>query len=390
MIKCLKTDFFTTKSNLDRLFECNRISAEIYNSCLKIAKDYSLNNNGKWIGKTQLQKEVKNKYPLHSQSVQAVCHKYLFSRDSAFKARKSGLKNKYPYKKKKNFNTKWVDESFTVHLNGKITLSMGTENGKRRELITIWVKNLPAHDIKEIELIYDRKLMVSISYDDGVVIPTNTGNNICSIDLGEIHTIAAYTKNENALIITGRKMRSVNRLRNKKLAELQRLMSKCKKGSRQYKKYNKAKGYILSKSEAQIKDILHKTTKNFVDFAVSEGVKEVVIGKVEGVQRKTKGKKTKKVNQKLSNWNFGKLKDYLKYKLASKNVALSEIDESYTSQTCPVCSRRKKVSTRNYKCSCGYKAHRDIHGARNILSKHLHKDIRYIGDIKQIKYLRIA
>ena len=146
----------------------------------------------------------------------------------------------------------------------------------------------------------------------------------------------------------------------------------------------------MSKSEAQIKDILHKTTKNFVDFAVSEGVKEVVVGKVEGVQRNTKGKKTKKVNQKLSNWNFGKLKDYLKYKLASKNVALSEIDESCTSQTCPVCSRRKKVSTRNYKCSCGYTAHRDIHGARNILSKHLYKDIRYIGDIKQIKYLRIA
>lgn len=85
-----------------------------------------------------------------------------------------------------------------------------------------------------------------------------------SIDLGEIHTIAAYTKSENALIITGRKMRSVNRLRNKKLAELQRLMSKCKKGSKQYKKYNKAKRYILSKSEAQIKDILHKQLKTLL------------------------------------------------------------------------------------------------------------------------------
>ena len=390
MIKCLKTDFFTTKSNLDRLFECNRISAEIYNSCLKIAKEYSLANDGKWINETHLKKEVKNRYPLHSQSVQAVCEKYLFSRDSAFKARKAGLKNKYPYKKKKNFNTKWKDKAFTVHLNGKITLSMGTGDGKRREPITIWVKNLPAHDIKEIELIYDRKLMVSISYDDGVISSPNKGTNVCSIDLGEIHTIAAYTKSENALIITGRKMRSVNRLRNKKLAELQRLISKCKKGSRQYKKYNKAKRYILSKSEAQIKDILHKTTKNFVDFAVANNVKEVVIGKVEGVQRNTKRKKSKKVNQKLSNWNFGKLKNYLKYKLANKNVTLSEIDESYTSQTCPVCSRRKKVSTRNYKCSCGYIAHRDIHGARNILSKHLYKDIRYIGDIKEIKYLRIA
>ena len=390
MIKCLKTEFVTTKSNLDRLFECNRISAEIYNDCLKVAKEYSLANDGKWIGKTQLQKQGKDKYRLHSQSVQAVCHKYLFSRDAVFKARKAGLKNKYPYKKKKNFNTKWVDKAFSVHLNGKITLSMGTENGKRREPIIIWVKNLPAHDSKEVELIYDRKLMVSITYDDGAVINPNTGNNICSIDLGEIHTIASYTTNENSLIITGRKMRSINRLRNKKVAELQRLMSKCKKGSKKWKKYNKAKKYILSKSEAQIKDALHKTTKNFVDFAVSEGAKEVVIGKVEGVQRNTKRKKSKKVNQKLSNWNFGKLKNYLKYKLDSKDITLKEINESYTSQTCPVCSRRKKVSTRNYKCSCGYKAHRDIHGARNILSKHLYKDIKYIGDIKETKYLRIA
>ena len=79
-----------------------------------------------------------------------------------------------------------------------------------------------------------------------------------------------------------------------------------------------------------------------------------------------------------------------KIKMIFPDGSIKEIDESYTSQTCPVCSRRKKVSTRNYKCSCGYKAHRDIHGARNILSKHLYKDIKYIGDIKETKYLRIA
>ena len=166
MIKCLKTDFVTTKSNLDRLFECNRISAEIYNDCLKVAKEYSLANDGKWIGKTQLQKQVKDKYPLHSQSVQAVCHKYLFSRDAVFKARKAGLKNKYPYKKKKNFNTKWVDKAFSVHLNGKITLSMGTENGKRREPIIIWVKNFPAHDRQCVLLCDQPSLLVQQALSD--------------------------------------------------------------------------------------------------------------------------------------------------------------------------------------------------------------------------------
>ena len=390
MIRCLKINFYTTKINLDRLFECNRISAAIWNDCLEISKDYSLSNEGKWVGKTELQKALKGKYPLHSQSIQAVSHKYLFSRDAARGAKLKGYRNKYPYKKKKNFNTKWVDKAFKVYQNGKIELSTGTFGGKRQKPITIWVKKLPIHDIKEIELVYDRRLMLAISFDDGIESREALGSNLCSIDLGEIHTISAYTSNKHSLIITGRKMRSVHRFRNKKIAELQKLMSKCKKGSRQWKKYNRAKKYILSKSANQIKDTLHKTTKQFVDFCLEYNIKEVVVGKVEGVQRNTKKKKRKSTNQKISNWNFGKLKKYLKYKLEAQGIFLSEIDESFTSQTCPVCSRKKKTSTRNYKCKCGYSAHRDLHGARNILSKHLYGDIRYIGEIEDFKYLRIA
>lgn len=47
-------------------------------------------------------KEIKDNHPLFIvNQYKAVCHKYLFSRDAAFKARKSGLKNKYPYKKRR-------------------------------------------------------------------------------------------------------------------------------------------------------------------------------------------------------------------------------------------------------------------------------------------------
>ncbi|WP_232229188.1 hypothetical protein [Paenibacillus zanthoxyli] len=70
-----------------------------------MAKDYALQHGGKWIGKTELQAALKNQFPLHSQSVQAVCHKYLFARDSAKHARKQGLHTKYPYKKKKYLAT---------------------------------------------------------------------------------------------------------------------------------------------------------------------------------------------------------------------------------------------------------------------------------------------
>jgi putative transposase len=389
MIRCLKTAFQTSKADLERLFACNRISAQIWNRCLSVAKNYSLHHDGKWIGKTELQAALKHQFPLHSQSVQAVCHKYLFARDSAKQAQLHGLAAKYPYKNKKHFNTKWVDQSFKIEGN-TISLSLGVQNGKRQMPITIIVPGLPDKDIKEIELVFDRKLMVSMSYEDGKVAAINQGNQIAGVDLGEIHSITATTTENKSIIITGRKARSIHRLRNKKLAEIQKRMSKCKKGSRQWKKYKRAKTYILSKSDRQLNDTIHKTTRQFVKWCTEHEVKEVVIGQVEGVQRNTKKKKRKTVTQKLSNWSFGKIRKQLEYKLEEHGTSLKTIEESYTSQQCPCCGRRKKASTRNYTCSCGYKEHRDVHGSKGILSKYLYGEIRYLGETESIKYLRIA
>ena len=111
------------------------------------------------------------------------------------------------------------------------------------------------------------------------------------------------------------------------------------------------------------------------------------MGNVEGVQRNTKKKRRKEANQKLSNWSFGKLYSLLKYKLKAKGITIEKVDESYTSQTCPVCGNRKKSNNRNYHCKCGYKEHRDIHGARNILTKTLYGEMTYFP-IHHPTYLR--
>jgi putative transposase len=214
MIRCIKTEFRTTKENLDRLFACNRISAENWNECLATAKHYSLNNEGKWISQSQLQSELKGRFPLHSQSVQAVCHKYLFSRDSAQQARNQGRNHKYPYKHKSYFNTKWVDKAFQID-GHTLELSLGVWEGKRQQPIRITVPQLPAAEIKEIELVFDRKLMISMSYEDGKVAAANIGNRVVGVDLGEIHSIAATTTENQSILITGRKLRSIHRLRNK-------------------------------------------------------------------------------------------------------------------------------------------------------------------------------
>ncbi|WP_242831116.1 transposase [Desulfosporosinus meridiei] len=78
-------------------------------------------------------------------------------------------------------------------------------------------------------------------------------------------------------------------------------------------------------------------------------------------------------------------------------MSLQKVDESYTTQTCPVCGNehtvfaegRKKPSSRIYNCTCGYQEHRDIHGAKNILSNYKYGKFREIL-LDQQKYLRIA
>ena len=82
----------------------------------------------------------------------------------------------------------------------------------------------------------------------------------------------------------------------------------------------------------------------FVGWCLKQAASDGYIGNIEGVRRNTRKKKrtSRKQAQKLSNWSFGKVKKHLTYKLAPHGIRMHEIKESYTSQTCPVCQKRKK------------------------------------------------
>ena len=258
--------------------------------------------------------------------------------------------------------------------------------------------------ISQIELCYNNGLKFHITYDDGEEVKENSHNLFAGLDLGEIHAITACAENGNSVIITGRKLRSIHRLRNKSLKKLQKAQAKCKQGSRRWKKLQRKKRFILSKSRNQVEYKTHEITKNFVDWCVENKIKHVFCGDPEGVQRHTSGRKKKnriknkkkirkrKVSQKLSNWNFGKMMEYLEYKLNAKGIRFEKINEAYTSQTCPNCGQRHKTSNRNYKCSCGYHAHRDVVGAHNILSLGKTGHFEKICDFetRNPKYLRLS
>ena len=116
-------------------------------------------------------------------------------------------------------------------------------------------------------------------------------------DLGEIHAVTVATE-DKALFVSGRAMRSISQFRAKALADLSKKMSRCKKGSRQWKKYKQAKNRIRQKSKNQLEELEHKTTKEIVLFLEKEHVTNFVIGNVSGIEKNTK--KNRKRNKRIT------------------------------------------------------------------------------------------
>ncbi|WP_254698713.1 hypothetical protein [Parageobacillus sp. VR-IP] len=128
-----------------------------------------------------------------------------------------------------------------MYENRKIELSMGIHHGKREKPIVVYASHLPKGTIKEIECCFDHGLYLAVTYEDGQKEKAYEPGKAVGVDLGEVHTIGAFCEHGQAILITGRKVRSLHRLRNKKLAEIQRRQSKCQKGPRQWKSTNRRK-----------------------------------------------------------------------------------------------------------------------------------------------------
>ena len=382
------------KQNLDYLFQCNKLSAKVWNLCLELDKKYQ-EQHGKSINRTELQKLTKKCVPLHSKNIQHVVHKYLFARDSMWKSIKAkhedSHKVKLPYKHKKYFTTGWDYQATRIdYEKGVIKLSVAKviKDGKIvSKPIVCYAKDIPKN-IVEIELIWRGRLMLVIKYKERAEYLQIKSNNSASIDLGEIHAVTSIDNNGNAVIITGRQMRSFKRFRNKQQAELRSKMSKCTKGSSQWWKYNKAMEKLKYKTDRKTNDCLHKITKHYVDYCIMNDISKVYYGDLDSATRSTKGRINKHVGQKLQQFEHGELIRLLETKVSRYGIELIKVKEYYTSQKCPNCNKLNKTSSRNYVCkSCGYTQHRDIVGAINILNDNDNKKIK---KYKSLRYLQIA
>jgi len=341
--------------------EYSRESARCWNDIISISKKF-YDDNKKWISKFDIQKLIKGKYNLGSTSIQALTDVFNANRQTTAKLRRAGnSKMRYSYKEKyffmipvKKAGIKQDETSL------RITLSKG-------KFLNIKRSKLPK--INTVQIVWNNGYHLFYTFHESI--EKANGSKKCGIDLGEIHSISMVLETGESLIISNRLGRSIKRYRNKKLGSFSRAISRCTKGSRKWKKLVKQKAIMKTKTKNQLRNLYHQTTRKAIDFAIENNINEIICGNPKGVEKNTKKKKSlNRINrQKLSQVEFGTLKDYLKYKAESKGIRFSLVGEAYTSQTCPACKTLNKPKGRNYVCQCGYKAHRDIVGAFNILGK---------------------
>ena len=346
----------------------------------RILKEYPSNSD--------VQKLFKGKYQLHSQTIQAITQKIDANIKSAISNRKkefeeSGyIKTEFPYKSKTTYPVFWKQFGISIKKD-KLSLS----NGVGRQSLGL---NIPQEylnlKITNVELKYRAKeFYLHLTIDSGEENPPILqGKNTCGIDLGEIHHAACCTDKGEALIISGRHLRSLKQQRNKQYKEISFKL----KGKKNKSSLKQARRKIGQKFRKQQRDILHKVSRQITNFCVDNKIAVVAIGECSGTQDSPNLGKSN--NQKISQWSRGQLINLIKYIFRRYGIKTNFIPEDYSSRTCSICKHVKNSSTkgRTYTCSnCKNSVHRDGNGSANICSRSKYNEYGKV-QLKSIKYLQ--
>jgi len=344
-----------------KLFACLKAAqmeaARVWNLCCEIHKQARMTHS-KWPGRNELQKATKKQFALHSQSVQMVVHAFLANINTTRELRKTHpqMKMKYPWREKHFYPVKWPAQAVSKE-NGRVVLPMG--RGRQSIILPIELEDHSG----ACSLVWNNGFELHVCVEQAVV-QESPGSVHATVDLGEIHLAAVSTNTGQAMIVTGRGIRSLKRQRTKQLGKIAKKQSRCKQYSRRWKKIQKAKNKIKARAERRIRDMRHKATRKVITFCQEQKVGSLFIGNPHGVRNRDSGRHH---NQRMALWEYGKDIDYLTHKAKQAHIMSFTGSERGTSSQCPVCEHKHKPKGRNWACkACGFTGHRDVVGSVNM------------------------
>ena len=215
------------------------------------------------------------------------------------------------------------------------------------------------------------KWYVSIQTEYEVTEPTHSSTSMVGLDAG----VAKL-----ATLSDGTIFEPVNSFKSnqKKLARLQRAMSRKVKFSNNWNKAKRKVQNLHSRIANIRRDYLHKVTttisKNHAMIVIEDlkvsNMSKSAKGTAEQHGRNVRAKSG--LNRSILDQGWFELRRQLEYKQLWRGGQVLPINPAYTSQKCACCghtAKENRQSQSKFEClACGYIANADVNGARNILA----------------------
>lgn len=198
----------------------------------------------------------------------------------------------------------------------------------------------------------NNKIIAQIAYE-AEELNTQADGNIMGVDLGIKCPAVSYTS-DGSVKFHGNGRQNKHMRRHYKA--LRKRLQKAKN--------IKAVKRISNKEQRIMKDIDHKISRDIVNTAIAHNVSTIRLEQLSNIRSSTR--KSRKNNKSLHTWSFYRLAQYIEYKARLAGIKVEFVNPAYTSQMCPICGSLNHADDRDYECTCGYKAHRDLVGAINI------------------------
>jgi putative transposase len=213
--------------------------------------------------------------------------------------------------------------------------------------------------------------VVEIVYTVEMHIASPDENRIASIDIG-LNNLATVTTNQpsvNPLLVNGRPLKSINQFYNKRMADLR---SRLRKG--QY--YSDQMGKLTDKRNNRVKNYLHQTSRDIIEFLEQHKIGTLIIGKNDGWKQEIGlGKRN---NQNFVQIPHAQFIAMLTYKAQLMGITVILTEESYTSKCSflddePIKKHKeykgKRLDRGLFQASDGRIINADVNGALNIMKK---------------------
>ena len=350
--------------------ETRRAAGDLWTRLVKIHR-FCRRRHWRWPTEAQLKAHFKQRFPLHSQTVQALIEKFCATIDGVRTKRKHGDKQaRYPWRFRRYFNPIFKGQALKVEEHHLLL-----PRGRKRDSIRVHLPELPMGQMVQAEWGFG-EIFLTMVREIAEPVPDPSGK-AGGLDIGLIH-LGMVSDGDHALAVSGRGLRSVKQGRAKAQAKLRKKRRRTKPGSRRRKRLNRARHRASQKVERVTRNALHHAANQIVAFCLAYGLTILYAGDLGTLNYKKRRRRSRRTNQDVGALEFGRWELYLEYKLRRYGIQLIKISEAYTSQTCPHCGHLNKVAGRTYRCrACGYRAHRDgVGAAEGILNKGMHGEIR--------------